>query len=441
MVLMFGQFFLDKQEARLLSDVDDKAIELLSPRFPALGGEHDPQLNGVRRMAEAVIGSVERLVESQAGIWTETIETAKTRWEAAAVVSHEHLEEGLTKDAGPQHGRTPQTLARGRRRSGGAKPEALVAGATRLGSLPRRATRRNRWNCGGRAKRWPASSTARSRFDAWKNRSRATYLAGSDATLAGNAADAHRDGEPAQRSARADDAARRMSVVPTPRHLGKRHESASVGQFQYRRSAVSVSGGAALHDGSANSAADVIAAGPLAKGNGAGEAAAAAQKPAVDTAELERNRDDLQWRIKQLNSAPREDAGRLGDAPPAQPFGRARPTAPAATCRSGRCEATARYAGDLDRHGQSGARSWLAELNAKIAAAKEKLEQAKSAGQKPQAFAVVPYDGKNGTRRRPIYIECRGDAVVLQPEGIVFRESDFTGSLGSSNALASCVAW
>ena len=39
----------------------------------------------------------------------------------------------------------------------------------------------------------------------------------------------------------------------------------------------------------------------------------------------------------------------------------------------------------------------------------------------PSAYSVVPYEGPNSTRRRPIYIECRADAVVLQPEGIELR--------------------
>ena len=42
-----------------------------------------------------------------------------------------------------------------------------------------------------------------------------------------------------------------------------------------------------------------------------------------------------------------------------------------------------------------------------------------------RSYAIVPYRGPNGTFRRPIYIECRADSVVLQPEGIVLRADDF----------------
>jgi hypothetical protein len=41
------------------------------------------------------------------------------------------------------------------------------------------------------------------------------------------------------------------------------------------------------------------------------------------------------------------------------------------------------------------------------------------------AYAIVPYSGPNGTQRRPIYIECRQDSIVLQPEGTVLLASDF----------------
>ncbi|RMG04127.1 MAG: hypothetical protein D6741_01450, partial [Planctomycetota bacterium] len=49
--------------------------------------------------------------------------------------------------------------------------------------------------------------------------------------------------------------------------------------------------------------------------------------------------------------------------------------------------------------------------------------------------AVIPFDGKYGTRRIPIYLECRADAVILQPEGIRFTVSDFSGPLGPGNPL------
>ena len=79
-------------------------------------------------------------------------------------------------------------------------------------------------------------------------------------------------------------------------------------------------------------------------------------------------------------------------------------------------------------------------LKARIAELEARLQKARvaAAGQS-ESFAIVPYEGPNQTRRRPIYIECRADSVVLQPEGIVLTENDFEGPLGPGNPLAAGV--
>ncbi len=169
-------------------------------------------------------------------------------------------------------------------------------------------------------------------------------------------------------------------------------------------------------------------------------ARAEAARSKVDNAELERKRDDLQWRIKQLAAAREKtlaDVGTLREQLSHLEEHSARlrkqldEMSAADKLLASRSTTTDEEKAKLEAE--------LADLRAKIADAKLKLEQAKAAGRKAQAFAVVPYDGSNGTRRRPIYIECRGDAVVLQPEGTKFLPVDFAGSLGPSNPLASCV--
>jgi len=80
------------------------------------------------------------------------------------------------------------------------------------------------------------------------------------------------------------------------------------------------------------------------------------------------------------------------------------------------------------------------EISAKIAAKERELDDAmKKRGKGGQSYAVVPYHGPNETRRRPIYIECRSDGVVLQPEGIVLTEKDFEGDLGPGSPLVSAL--
>jgi Skp family chaperone for outer membrane proteins len=69
-----------------------------------------------------------------------------------------------------------------------------------------------------------------------------------------------------------------------------------------------------------------------------------------------------------------------------------------------------------------------AELAAQVDALKKK---------KP-AFAIIPYSGRNGTSRRPIYLECRADGVYIQPEGVLIEPKDMFPP-GPSNPLASAL--
>lgn len=53
-----------------------------------------------------------------------------------------------------------------------------------------------------------------------------------------------------------------------------------------------------------------------------------------------------------------------------------------------------------------------------------------------KSFSIIPYKGPNGTLRRPLYIECLKDRVVLQPEGVVLSPTDFAPPIGVGNPLA-----
>jgi archaellum component FlaC len=78
----------------------------------------------------------------------------------------------------------------------------------------------------------------------------------------------------------------------------------------------------------------------------------------------------------------------------------------------------------------------LARLQAEIAAQRKQLEELREQyAQQRRSFAIVPYQGPNGTHRRPIYIECRQSGITIQPEGITFGPQDFTGPLGPGNPL------
>ncbi|GAA4426498.1 hypothetical protein [Bremerella cremea] len=76
-------------------------------------------------------------------------------------------------------------------------------------------------------------------------------------------------------------------------------------------------------------------------------------------------------------------------------------------------------------------------LQQELNQALSELDKAKkdAEGRKP-AYALVPYDGRSGTRRQPIYIECTADRVIIQPEGIGLTGNDFQEPLGPGNPLA-----
>ncbi|MEM6330605.1 MAG: hypothetical protein AAF790_10190, partial [Planctomycetota bacterium] len=79
----------------------------------------------------------------------------------------------------------------------------------------------------------------------------------------------------------------------------------------------------------------------------------------------------------------------------------------------------------------------LEELIAEAKAEIEELEADRDGAFK--SYAIVPYRGANGTERQPIYIECRGDRAILQPEGVELPLSDFDEPLGVGNALAAAL--
>lgn len=63
----------------------------------------------------------------------------------------------------------------------------------------------------------------------------------------------------------------------------------------------------------------------------------------------------------------------------------------------------------------------IAALSAEIERLRQKGEES---GKKP-TYAILPYRGKSGTFRRPIYVECDGKGIRLMPENVPFLPEDF----------------
>src|SRR5262245_51698614 len=86
------------------------------------------------------------------------------------------------------------------------------------------------------------------------------------------------------------------------------------------------------------------------------------------------------------------------------------------------------------------ARAEADRLKKEIEKKKKELDEAKKkTGDGQEWYALIPYDGRSGTRRRPIYVECTEFGVIIQPEGLLLKAEDFNGPLGPGNPLDSAL--
>ncbi|HJQ80098.1 MAG TPA: hypothetical protein VJ828_09090 [Lacipirellulaceae bacterium] len=82
----------------------------------------------------------------------------------------------------------------------------------------------------------------------------------------------------------------------------------------------------------------------------------------------------------------------------------------------------------------------LERLEKLIADTRSSIESLKEeAGTRKKSYALVPCEGPNRTFRRPIYIECRGGELILQPEGVRITLDDLRPPLGAGNPLAAAL--
>lgn len=168
---------------------------------------------------------------------------------------------------------------------------------------------------------------------------------------------------------------------------------------------------------------------------------AASQKVDQQQADTNAERDAVRWRMEQTKKSRQETESELTDASLA--LGHVEDHARRLRERFEQLKSSNK---DLDLANSEKIRfrrvkqEEIDKVRAEITEAQRRLEETqKSADNRPRSYAVVPYEGPNQTRRRPIYLECRADSVVLQPENIVFTEADFDGPLGPGNPLAAAL--
>jgi hypothetical protein len=157
--------------------------------------------------------------------------------------------------------------------------------------------------------------------------------------------------------------------------------------------------------------------------------------------ECKAERDAVQWRMGQLQESQRKAHAQLADL--RLNLGHIEDHARRLRQQVAQLQTAAKKLEQSQREVQqkrSAAQEQLQAVEAQVAEAERRLDAARQAAQnRPRSYAIIPYEGPNETHRRPIYIECRADAVILQPEGVTLRPADFDGPLGPGNPLAAAL--
>ncbi len=158
-------------------------------------------------------------------------------------------------------------------------------------------------------------------------------------------------------------------------------------------------------------------------------------------ADLSVNQDEIRWRISQYREAKDRSLAQLSEArlELSHLEEHAARLATQVDELAAAIELAEGTAADVSTQ-QTQRREVLDDLRRELASAETALASARQRSQAAQnTYAVVPYVGTTPTVRRPIYIECRSDSVILQPDQVILTEADFTSNLGPGNPLASAL--
>ena len=218
---------------------------------------------------------------------------------------------------------------------------------------------------------------------------------------------------------------RRSAAVPS---RGRRRNAASVSLFPFLAVLICTMGALILL---------LVVIARQARIQAAQVARAAAAKAAEDRVDLTEDIKGVRWRIEQIKIAREKTESQLAEA--RLDLGHIEDHARRLRDQLAQFEAAR---AELQRHQSDGGRrreeleAELARLRARLGEARQRLAEARlDAAKRRKSYAVVPYEGPNQTHRRPMYIECRSDTIILQPEGIELTEADFDGPRGPGSPL------
>ena len=91
--------------------------------------------------------------------------------------------------------------------------------------------------------------------------------------------------------------------------------------------------------------------------------------------------------------------------------------------------------------GQTDLEDEIAQLQQEIFTARTELDQVRAETQKHEkSYAIIPYQGEHGSYRRPVYLECVAEGVIIQPEGILISQAELDGPSGVGNPRCSSIS-
>ncbi len=94
-VLMFAQFLIGRTEDTLLRRIDEQAREELEGRFEVTASPQSDWLPAIRPITDALAHVAERLVERQATLWRESMDSAAQRWTGMADEAGRRMRDAL----------------------------------------------------------------------------------------------------------------------------------------------------------------------------------------------------------------------------------------------------------------------------------------------------------------------------------------------------------
>lgn len=94
-LLMFGQYIVERFESTLLGLIEQIAANELTGRFEEVGGSRDPIVRSLERLATSMMGVTGQLVEQQSELWQQSMSKAQRAWEESAQDQHVQLQDQL----------------------------------------------------------------------------------------------------------------------------------------------------------------------------------------------------------------------------------------------------------------------------------------------------------------------------------------------------------